>query len=86
MFQKVRPETRKLRRPKVIVFVRGMTKSPQAADLRFARPDVSDTLKTCLLLLLLSSKLFKKLSQKLLAVHKHETDKKRWHEQQITEC
>ena len=39
-----------------------------------------------LLLLLLSNKLFKKLSQKLLAVRKHETNKKRWHEQQITEC
>jgi hypothetical protein len=48
MFQKVGPETRKLRGPKVIVFVRGMTKSPRAADLRFARfaqPDVSDTLE-----------------------------------------
>ena len=39
-----------------------------------------------LLLLLLSNKLFKKLSQKLLAVRKHETNKKRWHEQQFTEC
>ena len=39
-----------------------------------------------LLLLLLSDKLFKKLSQKLLAVRKHETDKKSWNEQQITEC
>ena len=39
-----------------------------------------------LLLLLLSNKLFKKLSQKLLAVRKHETNKKRCHEQQITEC
>ena len=37
-----------------------------------------------LLLLLLSNKLFKKLSQKLLAVRKHETNK-RWHEQQFTE-
>ena len=45
MFQKVGPETRKLRGPKVIVFVRGTTKSPRAADLRFARPDVSDTLE-----------------------------------------
>ena len=33
-----------------------------------------------LLLLLLSNKLFKKLSQKLLAVRKHETEKKRWQE------
>ena len=45
MFQKVGPETRKLHGPTVIVFVRGMTKSPRAADLRFARPDVSDTLE-----------------------------------------
>ena len=45
MFQKVGPETRKLRGPKVFVFVRGMTKSPRAADLRFARPDMSDTLE-----------------------------------------
>ena len=45
MFQKVGPDTRKLRGPKVIVLVRGMTKSPRAADLRFARPDVSDTLE-----------------------------------------
>ena len=43
MFQKVGPETRKLRGPNVIVLVRGMTKSPQAADLKFARPHVSDT-------------------------------------------
>ena len=42
MFQKVGPGTRKLRGPKVIVFVRGMTKSPRAADLRFARPDLVD--------------------------------------------
>ena len=34
---------------------------------------------------LLSNKLFKKLSQKLLAVRKHETNK-RWHEQKFTEC
>ena len=34
MFQKVGPETRNLRRPKVIVLVRGMTKSPRAADLK----------------------------------------------------
>ena len=45
VFQKVGPETRKLRGPKVIVLVRGMTKSPRAADLKFARPDVSDTLE-----------------------------------------
>ena len=44
MFQKVGPETRKLRGPKVIVLVRSMTKSPRAADPRFARSDVSDTL------------------------------------------
>ena len=35
-------------------------------------------------LLLLSNKLFKKLSQKLLAVRKHETNEKRWHKQQST--
>ena len=45
MFQKVGPETRKLCRPKVIVLVRVMTKSRRAADLRFARSDVSDTLE-----------------------------------------
>ena len=45
IFQKVGPETRKLRGPYVIVFVQGTTKSPGAADLRFARPDVSDTLE-----------------------------------------
>ena len=39
-----------------------------------------------LLLLLLSNKLFKKLSQKLLAVRTHETNKKRCREQQSTEC
>ena len=29
---------------------------------------------------------FKKLSEKLIANHKHETNKKTWQEQQITEC
>ena len=34
LFQKVGPETRKLRGPKVTVFVRGMMKSPRAAERR----------------------------------------------------
>ena len=43
LFLKVGPETRKLRGPKVTVFVRGMMKSPRAAERRVERPYTSDT-------------------------------------------